>query len=116
MIEAELHCVWENQQEELFDITPKVEKGSHIIFIPDPETIYEGRQVNNIRKPLISNPDVKRFIELSNEYFLLTNEGDLAEKHGVIELDREKFTELTGKLYTVESRLKSKYGNQRKLY
>lgn len=116
MIEVEFHSVWETPEGKLIDITPKRESGKEIVFIPDPEKTYNGQQMNNIRKQLTTDPDAKRFIELFDEHFRITNEGDLAKQHGLIKIGTGEYNSLAKEIITVESRLKRKYGNNRVLY
>ncbi len=116
MIEAEFHCIWETPDGKLIDITPKKERGKEIVFIPDPEKIYNGQQVNNIRKPIATDQDIKRFIELFEEYFRIINEGELEDKHGYITINTEEFHKLAKEMVSIESKLRDEYGNQRVLY
>ena len=52
MIEAEFHAVWNSPQGILIDITPKQIDTHKILFLPDANRTYEGKQVNNFRQPL----------------------------------------------------------------
>jgi hypothetical protein len=113
IIEAEFHSIWERPDGVLIDITPKKEKGTHIVFVHDANANYNGHQIDNIRKPLTNDPDTAKYIALFEEYFRLTNEGELAGQHGLITLDSKEFAALANQLMTVESRLISKYGNKR---
>ena len=80
MIEAEFHTVWRTEDGILIDITPKIISVNHILFLPDISRKYEGRQIDNIRKPLTGDKRIRRFCQLSHEIFLALNEGDLAYK------------------------------------
>ena len=61
--EAEFHAVWRDPSAgSLVDLNPRPFPFSVINFLPDPARRYEGRQVDNIRRPLNNNPLVKQFI------------------------------------------------------
>ena len=49
-IEAEFHCIWENDAGEMLDITPYPYRTENILFLPDSTRIYRGQQVDNIRQ------------------------------------------------------------------
>lgn len=83
-IEAELHCVWEDKLGRFVDLTPKLEKGNFIIFLPAPNIKYTGRQIDNIRKAVTSDPDVIMLIKLYADKFRYMNQGDLADQYGEI--------------------------------
>ena len=54
--------------------------------VPDPRARYAGRQVDNVRVPLSSDPRVRQFIYLCQRRFELENTGALADQHGLVEL------------------------------
>ncbi len=96
-IEAEFHAVWRQNDGSLLDITPKAASIPRILFLPDIRRVYNGRQVDNIRKPLAHDPAIKRFCELATLMYREQNRGDLAEYHGPIvftecmqRIDRER--------------------------
>lgn len=41
-IEAEFHCIWENDAGEMLDITPYPYRTENILFLPDSTRIYRG--------------------------------------------------------------------------
>lgn len=85
-IEAEFHTVWQDPQGNLIDLTPRPYHFETILFLPDPRREYRGRQVNNIRRPLVDDLDVTRFLHLATRRFEILNKGDLAEQHGELAL------------------------------
>jgi hypothetical protein len=89
LIEAEFHCVWRQANGMLLDITPKPFPMPRILFLSDPVRRYQGRQVDNIRKPLDRDPAIKRFCQLSAKYHRAINEGEFADYHGPIMLSEE---------------------------
>ena len=50
MVEAEFHCVWASPEGDLIDLTPKIEHGDSIIFVPDPNISYTGVQIENTQE------------------------------------------------------------------
>jgi hypothetical protein len=81
-VEAEFHSVWKCPDGTMVDITPKRISVDRILFLPDPHRHYEGRQVDNIRKPISNDPLIKQFLALAEERYRETNKGDLANQHG----------------------------------
>ena len=65
IVEAEVHAIWESTNGSLVDVTPKQVPIDEILFLPDSETKYEGKQVDNIRLNITNNPLVDDFIELA---------------------------------------------------
>ncbi len=93
--EAEFHAVWRDPSAgSLVDLNPRPFPFSVINFLPDPARRYEGRQVDNIRRPLNNNPLVKQFIFQAQRFFKLMNTGELADKHGEIEVSPRLAKEL----------------------
>jgi hypothetical protein len=86
LIEAEFHAVWLNTERKFIDVTPKDVPTRKILFLPDPKMTYEGKQVNNIRRPLRHDPNINGFIQACDEEFALKNKGERAFQHGHIEL------------------------------
>jgi len=84
-IEAEFHSVWQAPDGELHDLVPRQQPPIRILFVRDPRRRYAGRQVDNIRKPLTNDKDVKEFLLLHRRMFELQNAGDLADYHGPLE-------------------------------
>jgi hypothetical protein len=91
--------VWQSPDTgNLIDITP-ASNGERILFLPDSDRLWEGRQVNNIRKALLQNPLVEEFIQLANERFEMMNKGDRAEMNGSLAFsleEAERFEEQLG--------------------
>ncbi|WP_345193681.1 SEC-C metal-binding domain-containing protein [Kistimonas scapharcae] len=80
-VEAEFHSVWKSDDGTLKDITPKTDSTKRILFLPDSKIVYEGKQVDNIRKPLSKNPLIRDYINTHKARFSLQNFGDRAYKH-----------------------------------
>jgi hypothetical protein len=85
MIEAELHGVWVDRAGGYRDVTPKAKGAKRILFLPDPVRTYDGRQVDNIRVSLVDDPLLTDYIRTWEQFYAVTNEGDLADYHGAWE-------------------------------
>jgi len=74
-LEAEFHAVWETTEGNLLDISVKEYQTKRILFLPDPTKKFDGRQVNNKRKPLQENPVIKGFLKTYDDEFEVKNRG-----------------------------------------
>lgn len=83
-IEAEFHSVWKSPEGDVVDIVPRSRPFTEIAFVPDASRRYENRQVDNIRKQLVIDNDVKRFLFLCKRRFAILNAGERAMQHAVI--------------------------------
>lgn len=83
-IEAEFHAVWQSPEGELLDVVPRVRPFTHISFLPDTSRTYKNRQVDNIRRQLVDDNDVKQFLFLSRRRFEILNAGQRALQHEVL--------------------------------
>ena len=62
LCEAERHAVWENEDGDLIDITPREIDFKQIMFVSNDDFVYTGHLVDNIRINLTDNPIVDDFI------------------------------------------------------
>lgn len=108
MIEAEFHCVWESPDGDLLDLTPKEFPLDKILFLPDPKRKYGGLQVDNIRKPLIRDKDVKRFIELAEIKFIELNRAVLPGYYGKIDIP-DLVLEIQHEMDMLEAKINRRY-------
>lgn len=88
-IEAEFHAVWCAPDGSYLDISPRSHDVQRVLFIPDVRKKYYGTQVDNIRKSLTKDKNVKHFLFLRSEFFHLLNEGDLKHQFGDIRFTPE---------------------------
>jgi len=112
LIEAEFQCIWESPEKDLIDITPKDYTIDNIIFLPDPQKVYRGRQVDNIRKSISADKRAAEFIKLAKEYYNYINRGDLADYCGDVEI-KEDFIEQYDHMRELERGLLRRHGNKR---
>jgi uncharacterized protein YecA (UPF0149 family) len=80
MIEAEFHVLWRSTDGQFHDVTPNAIPFERVLFLPDPSLTYEEKQVDNIRRPIISDPRIVKFISAAEEVFAINNAGDRASK------------------------------------
>ena len=114
-IEAEFHAVWQRPDGQIVDISPRPFYFPSIIFLPDSKRQYVGRQVDNIRKPLVRDQHVIRFLYLSHRRFEILNQGDLADQHGEITLTNKaarEFTNLEKEMAQLQRRLDRRYATR----
>lgn len=112
-IEAEFHSVWKSPEGELVDVVPHMRPFAEITFLTDPVLKYHGRQIDNIRHPLVKDNDVTRYLYLFRRRFELTNAGSLATQHGVISLSKRaerEYRDLMKELARLQVRLDKRYG------
>lgn len=92
-VEAEFHAVLERQDGRLLDVTPKAHPTARILFLRDDAREYNGRQVNNVRRPVSKHSAVTAFVQAADAEFDLTNRGDRALQHGAIHLEGAEASE-----------------------
>ena len=108
MLEAEFHANWKSNQGEVIDITPKINKETKVLFLPDDNITFSGKQINNIRKNLRTCKMVDKFIELHNEKFAILNTGDLAGQFGEVSVDSSLILPVVEKTQIIYGILKKK--------
>ena len=111
-IEAEFHAVWQRPDGQIVDISPRQIYFPCTAFLPDPKRQYVGRQVDNIRQPLVRDNDLVRFLYLCRRRFEIFNQGDLADQHGAITLTNKamrEFTNLKKEMAQLQRRLDRRY-------
>ncbi len=63
--EAEHHAVWRRPDGSLLDVTPQLGEPERILFLPDPEAVYDPSTFRpNIMAPDAGNPLAAAYIEL----------------------------------------------------
>ncbi|WP_312255828.1 hypothetical protein [Stutzerimonas nitrititolerans] len=94
-IEAEFHSIWQQPNGIHLDLNPRNPAFNikTILFVPDEKIKYKERQIDNIRKPLVNDNDVVRFLYLSTKRFQILNRGKRAYEHGEISLPNKEMKE-----------------------
>jgi hypothetical protein len=114
-IEAEFHAVWRSPDGQYWDIVPRARQCEKILFLPDAARRYLGKQVDNVRKALVRDNDVKRFLFLFTRQFQIMNAGELANQHGVISLPeraRREGQAIQKEAMRLELRIKKRYAGK----
>lgn len=100
LIEGEFQAVWIAPDGRSVDITPKPDGEEQILFIPDPERVYQNAPVKNFRLALTADPDIRRtipFHEEKDELSLTYNDGSGRPKiplHEIVALEARYFGSL----------------------
>ncbi|EKN3347660.1 hypothetical protein O8E94_002982 [Yersinia ruckeri] len=111
-IEAEFHCIWQDPDGVMHDVTPYPYHLDNILFLPDHTRIYSGRQVDNIRHALIKDNDVIRYLYLAKKRFEIMNTGDLADQYGEITLPprlTREYNKIVDETQRLHTRLNRRY-------
>lgn len=91
--EAEFHAVWRSPSGQLVDVTPAQIPVETVLFKPDPTQVYVGRQVNNVRVALTTNPAIDDLFAAFDAQYEFLNRGSRAEQHGEIHLSKDESAE-----------------------
>jgi hypothetical protein len=108
-IEAELHVIWRAPDGAELDVSPPGAALARTLFLPDAARSFDGGMVDNRRKPLCRDPDVKRFLQLAARmtryrFEAEANDGRLKGERAQAFLGEKAQYERVGKL------LQSRYG------
>lgn len=76
LCEGERHAVWESEDGELIDITPREDKMDEIMFVSDPDFEYTGQVIDNYRINITNNKLVNDFIKVCEHLSKLYNLGE----------------------------------------
>lgn len=85
-IEAEFHAVWRSPDGNHVDVAPKSTPTRRVFFLPDRNRTYEGYPLDNVRRPIVSAPEVREFFKALEAKYELMNRGKRAYEHGEIRL------------------------------
>ena len=90
MIEAEFHAVWKRPDGSLQCVTPRADEERRILFLSDPERVWAGRYIDNVRVPLNEDPKVKEFVRLAEKKCEVLNRGQRASVFGPIAIPADE--------------------------
>ena len=116
LLEAEFHAVWVNKKGEYIDVTPKVDKENRVLFLPDSKRELNGKLIDNIRKALADNADVRTRIKVGKKKFEIRNK--YYEGNPIIQIPEFELRNLDSYLKTVyfEEINKDKLNGKVKIY
>lgn len=86
-VEAEFHAVWRSSSGDYVDLTPKARSTARILFLPSVDAVYEGRQVDNVRRAVGNDPEVERYLKGFEEMFEFMNRGERSDLYGEVHLE-----------------------------
>ena len=104
-VEAEFHCVWQSEDGDLHDVTPRPDGDMRVLFVADPSRTYEGRSLDNVRIPLRDDKLVRDFIRLAEMRFELMNRGDRAVQHGLVSVPAAEYEHIAQGMGFIEGML-----------
>ena len=93
-IEAEFHAVWKPPNNGYLDITPKEKPTDCILFLPDIVRRYEGKRIDNIRRPLRKDRLILDFLSISADIFNMKMRGVHPNNPGKFTMPVEPFKKL----------------------
>ncbi len=64
-IQVEFHAVWRSPDHSLFDVTPALHGGSRVLFLPDPQRTYDGRNIAGVHYPYSDTAICREYAELT---------------------------------------------------
>ena len=67
LLDAEFHCNWSDREGEVWDITPKADGETTILFVPEPTLRWGGRAVPSRRKARRSGPSLASLVAVMAE-------------------------------------------------
>jgi hypothetical protein len=111
-VEAEFHSIWRKPDGSLVDITPKQRETQKIFFLHDLNLKYEGRQLDNVRRPIKHYPLLFEYLKTFEAQFEIMNRGDRATLHGEITLEgreAQEFQAIVQRRIDCHFKLQSKY-------
>lgn len=85
-LEGEFHAAWRGPDGELVDLTPKDQPTERILFLPAPDSTYEGFVVKNEMLPLCDAIPVLEFMRACDAVYEFENQG---ERRGLYRLELE---------------------------
>lgn len=79
LVYAEFHAVWRDDEGgQLLDVSARITKHSHVLFLKDLARSYDGKQVDSVRLAIRNDDRIRRLIELEEVLFEVTNRGQRA--------------------------------------
>ncbi len=109
LIEAEFHAVLRLPSGKLIDVTPRERDLSKITFVSDARYTDRGQRVDNIRKPLGTDPAIANLIALHERHFVVANELEVVDERRQAQLLAEE-RQLVDDIVLARHRLEERYG------
>jgi len=102
LVEAEFHSVWNTPDGSLRDLSPLPSGIESRLFLPDPGLVYDGRQINNVRRAIDSHPSLTRLIAAYDAHFEVLNRGERAFQHGAVSIPSDEIRPVVARMVAAE--------------
>lgn len=89
LVEAEFHAVWRRPDGALQDVTPAPDGECEILFVADPERVYSGVRVDNVRVAVCAGAVVRDYIRVSEIMAEMVAAAPPAPVPGAVAVPRE---------------------------
>lgn len=73
--EAEHHAIWESDEGELVDVTPREDEMKEIMFVSDNDLVFQGNAIDNVRINVLGDPMVDDFIRIAETLSVALSKG-----------------------------------------
>jgi len=83
LCEAERHAVWETENGDLIDITPREDDMKQIMFVSDQDFQYTGQIIDNLRINITQNNVVDDFIKICQHLSKLYSLGERKDDYSL---------------------------------
>jgi len=118
IVEAECHAVWEDENGNLHDITPKPLGIDKILFVEDENLKYEEKQIENIRLNKSNNQLVDDLINVCKAIYRFDNKDERAflyDLSNILNVEQEKHKFYLVELKEIINQILKKGGNRKSL-
>jgi hypothetical protein len=78
IVEGEFHAIWKRPEETFVDPTPRRDGDKSVLFLPEPNAIWNTWQKDNVRLPLAHRREILDFIEIKERIHRAKNKGSEA--------------------------------------
>lgn len=97
-IEAEFHAVWRTPMGELVEVSNPGNGETEILFVPDTQRTFSGRQVDNVRLAIRDDPTVHDFLASAAGIFAAMNQGNRADQLGAVRVPTSEIVPIVARL------------------
>ncbi len=91
-VEGEFHGVWVSPDQKLIDVTPTIEGGKEILFLPDNKRVFNGTDTrDNVRLAINPHPLVQAFLQHCEQLYEFKEVGTNPENPRLMTLDADRY-------------------------
>ena len=102
LVEAEFHAVWVAPDNSLLCVTPRLDGERRILFLSEPNRVFSGELVDNVRLPLSGNPKVTEWITLAVKRGELRRKEQRSGRSNPRQASQELMTRITFQMRQLE--------------